>query len=337
MNYILLAFGLLILIKGADVLVSSTSFIAKHFKIPTFIIGLVVVSIGTSAPEAAIGIFSAFSKNNTLTLGDIIGSSILNIALVIGITAMVRPLKVQSRVPKRELPLSILIQLILVFFLFTGSILSRWEALILIIGFGFFMFYIVRNAKNMAENKSPKSSSEAEVYNFMEDESLFSEDEETSSAQDKTVLPKKILGFLIGLIGLILGANLATSSAVSIAEHFGFSEAFIGLTLVAFGTSLPELVTCLLAVMKGEEDIAVGNIIGSNIFNVLFALGVSSFIHPIPSSGTIMIDSLFMLGASAMLFIPTYFKNRISKLSGFLFLSYYIIFITLKISVIGLS
>lgn len=342
MNYLLLGIGLLILIKGADIMVESASKIAIILKVPAFVVGLFIVAIGTSTPEAAIGVFSGIQGTNLITLGDVVGSSIVNITLVLGITAMVFPLRVDSQVPKREIPLSIFIQIALIGMFFTGYILSRGEAAILLFGMLLFIAYIASKTKRILKNEQPESIYEKEMFEYIEEEEVLSDsviEEEFPTKvinEEKTEsLPKLIFLFLLGLIGLVIGADISVNNAIEIAHVLGLSEAFIGLTIVAFGTSLPELVTCLMAALKREEDIAVGNIIGSNIFNVLLVLGLSGMLHPIAVGTDVFVDLLFMIATSILLLVPTFFFGNISKRTGFIFLTSYVLYLMFKLN--GLS
>jgi cation:H+ antiporter len=334
MNYLILGIGLLILVKGADVLVGSVSKIAKIFKIPAFIVGLFIVAMGTSAPEAAIGVFSGIQGTNLIALGDVVGGSIINITVVIAITAMVFPLKVNSLVTKREIPVSIFIQSGLIIMFLTGYTLSRLEAGLLLGCFFIFFGYIVSKSRQLIDKEKSDTVFENEVFDFIEDEEVLAED--NTEEKDKPLL-KLIFLFLLGLVGVIGGANLSVNSAVQIAHILGLSEEFIGLTIVAFGTSLPELVTCLIAVFKKEEDIAVGNIIGSNIINVLFVLGISGLIHPISIRPKVFFDLFSMVVASVLLWIPTFFFGRISRKWGFVFLTAYVIYLTINVNGLGIS
>jgi len=336
MNYLMLCIGLLFLIKGADLLVGSASKIAKRLNYPSFMIGLFVVSLGTSAPEASIGIFSGIQGTNLITLGDVVGSNIVNITIVIGITAMVLPLQVDSMVTKREMPLSILIQTILIAMVYTGLVLSRVESAILLVGMLAFLVYIFMKSKQLSYHEKPDTLFEDHVYEYLEDESVLIENgkENIKQANGQPVYILVLL-FCIGLLGLIGGAALVVNNAVEIARTLGLSEEFIGLTVVAFGTSLPELVTCLVAAIKKEEDIAIGNVVGSNIFNILFVLGISGFIHPIQVEPSVLLDLFVMLATSILILIPTYFYGRISKRSGFVFVSFYSVYLAYKLSGLG--
>ncbi|MDD3349373.1 MAG: calcium/sodium antiporter [Eubacteriales bacterium] len=350
-NYIMLGLGLVILVKGANVLVEAASKIAKLLKIPAFIIGLFIIAIGTSAPEAAIGIISGIEGKNLITLGDVIGSSIVNITIVIGVTALVFPLEVDSSIPRREIVISIFVQLCLIIMLMTSYSLSRVEAIILLAGMVLFLGYIFVKSKKAFEKEVPISEFESEVFEYVDNqeavllEEICEENTIAKGSDEKTdmlsisgkeeSLLKQVALFLIGLLCLIGGADLAVKGAVQIASILGLSETFIGITVVAFGTSLPELVTCLVAVYKKETDIAVGNIIGSNIFNILFVLGISALLHPITVSADISFDLFVMLSASVLLFLPAFFYSRISRRTGFVFVTAYIVYLSIKLSSLG--
>lgn len=332
MHFLFLAAGLILLVKGADLLVTSASKIAARLGIPAFIIGLTIVAIGTSAPEAAIGIFSAARKANQITLGDVIGSSIVNIALILGISASILPMKVERLVARREIPLSFAIQALLLVLILTGWNVSRIEGIILLLGFAAFNGFILRETL-AKKNRKDKS----ELKNLLARETELPVPAGATRKKKKgESLAFLTATFLIGLAGLVLGGNLVVDNSVAIAESLGLSKEFIGLTVVALGTSLPELVTCVVAAIRKEEDIAVGNIIGSNIFNVLFVLGMSSVIHPIAVKSDILPDMAFMLGATVLLFVPSFFRKGIGRWSGSVFILYYIAFISYKAIGLGL-
>ena len=332
MSYLILGIGLLLLVKGADILVGSASKIAKILKIQTFIIGLFIVAMGTSAPEAAIGVLSGIQGTNLITLGNVVGGNIINIAVVLAITAMVFPLKVDSLVPRREIPISIFIQISLIIMLFTNYMLSRLEAGLLLGGFAVFLGYIISKSKQLADKEKPDTPFEKEIFEYLEDQEVLSEDK---TEEKRESMLKLMLLLLLGLTGLIGGATLSVNSAVQIAHSLGLSEQFIGLTIVAFGTSLPELVTCLIAVFRREEGIAIGNIIGSNIFNVLFVLGLSALLHPISITPDVFFDVFSMVAVSVLLFIPTFFFGRISRMWGFVFLTAYMLYLAIKLNGLG--
>lgn len=328
MNLVLLGIGLLLLVKGADVLVASASRLARIFHVPAFIIGLFIIAIGTSAPEAAVGVFSGIQGNNLITLGDVVGSSIVNIALIIGITALIAPIKVECSIPRKEMLIMMGVQVIFFGMILTGNRLSAAEALLLLVGMAAFTWYVYA-----------KSKQDAKKYDMSEEQDALNEEQEREAYEQdlgEEELPKEKIGklvllLLLGLVGMIAGANMAVTGAVAIAHSLGLSEALIGLTIVAFGTSLPELVTSLVAVFKKEEDIAVGNIVGSNIFNILFVMGLSGILHPITTGGEIYFDLFVMIGMSLLLFLPSFFLGRISRRTGLLYVAAYVLFLVIKI------
>lgn len=351
MNLFLLIFGLLILIKSSDVMVEAAAKIAAAAKVPPFIVGLIIVAIGTSAPETMVGVISGIQKMNLLTLGDVVGSNIANIALVLGLTAMVFPLQVESQVPKRELPLLILIQILLIVYLLTGNILQRIEAITLLLGTMLFLGYIAVKTKRTMVEAKPANEYEDDVFEFIKDqdvnvceetgEECLQEVPGPADAQpvvkeaprlDNPALNKQIIRLLAGLAGLFAGAEITVRNAVGLAAAYGMSEEMIGVTIVALGTSLPELVSCLMAAYKKETDIAVGNIIGSNIFNILFVLGLSGTIHPIAVEGEIILDLFLMLGLSAFLMVPAVLYGKITKYYGIALMLTYMAFLFTKFS-----
>lgn len=332
MNYVFLAVGLVILVKGADILVEGASRIAKILKVPAFIVGLFIVALGTSAPETAIGITTGIQDTNLLTLGTVIGSNIANIALIMGITAMAMPLTIDSLVAKREMPILIGVNVVFIIMLITGNTLTRLEAIILLIGMFVFLGYVVSKTKDILKDEEPDTEFEEDIYEYIEDQKVLSKIKGRGRKKD---LPKAIVMLIIGLVALIGGANLAVDNAVIIAKLLGLSQEFIGISIIAFGTSLPELVTCLMAVYKKEDDIAVGNVIGSNIMNILLVIGISGLIRPIVIDLVILYDVLVMLVLTVILLIPIFFKGRLSRQWGFFLLAFYIIFLAVKISFLG--
>jgi cation:H+ antiporter len=308
MIIVYLVFGFALLIKGADWLVGSASKLAASFGIPSMVIGLTVVAFGTSAPESAIGILSAIDHTNQITLGDVIGSSIANIALIIGITSVISPLAVDRKLLTKELLISFIIQLVFITMALLGGVVSKIDGIILLSGFLLFLVYLMRTSKN----------------------SLVSFSEGTDTTADESRI-KLIAVLIVGLVCLVFGGNVVVDTSTSIAHRLGLSEAMIGVTIVALGTSLPELVTCIVAAVRKENDIAAGNIIGSNIFNILFVLGLSSAIHPIEISRGIYIDSAFMLFATILLFLFAFKQNRITRQKGIILVFLYLFFIAYKV------
>ena len=303
MVYILLIIGFILLIKGADFFVEGSSNLAQYFKVPSVVIGLTLVAFGTSAPEAAISITAAINNSSDLSVSNIIGSNIFNLFVVLGLTSLFKKVKASSKVIKKDYRLSIFFSLILFAFIMINYIfkdlllISRLNGLILILMLFFYLRYLIKNADQSPNNATPESS-----FHVLD---LF---------------------FIIGgLLLIIFGGELTVSSAVSIARLLGLSERVIGLTIVAVGTSLPELCTSLVAVIKGKEDIAVGNVIGSNIFNILFVLGFSSLINPLLLNLDSLIDLALLIIGSFLVYL--YFHDlQINRREGLSMLLLYIIY-----------
>lgn len=313
MSYILLIIGFVLLIKGADYFVEGASSIAKKFNIPTLIIGLTIVAFGTSAPEAAVSIASALKGQNEIALGNIIGSNIFNLLFVVGVAAFICPLRVKKSMIIKEFPFTLLSCIVILVLaqdvLFQGSvknILTRGDGMMLLLFFGIFMYYLIEVA-------------------------ITSRETEGAEEIVKVSLGKSIAFTIGGIIGIVIGGDIVVDSASTIALDWGMSQNLVGLTIVAVGTSLPELVTSIVAARKGESDIALGNVIGSNLFNVFFILGVSSLIHPISVNSSTIVDSLFMLLVTILTYCFAMTKRRINKMEGSVLAVTYIIYMILII------
>lgn len=302
LNILLLIVGMVLLIKGADFFVDGSSSVAKKLKIPSLVIGLTLVSMGTSAPEASVSITSSINGLSDISLGNIIGSNIFNLLIVMGVSLLFVPIFVSKETLIFEFPFVILITSLLALFSFVISPqeLSRIEGLILLALFIFYLVFIILRAK-----KNPDKEEE---------------------------LPKEISWFksiafiVLGLLGVILGGNWVVSSSSFIAKQLGMSDALVGLTIVAIGTSLPELVTSFVAAKKGENEIALGNVLGSNIFNILFVLGLSSTISPLQIKENIVVDVVFCIVMTVVVLIISLKKKELKKLSGVLFIALYILY-----------
>ena len=310
LNIILLIIGFIILIKGADIFVDSASSLAKNFKLSTMFIGLTIVSFGTSAPEFAVSIQSILKGSGDIVLGNVIGSNILNILLIIGISSLVHPLFVKNNTVKKELPITILMSVLLCI-LMNDSIFgngindfTRQDGIILCLFFSVFIYYLIHMMKN---NKD--------------------KDKDTEQEEIKYGISKSILFVLVGMIGIILGSNLVVNGASKIATNLGVSERMIALTIVALGTSLPELVTSVTATKKGEYDIAIGNVVGSNIFNIGMVLGIPVALFGGISNLTFsIVDLVVMLIASVLLFTFSFADRKINKKEGFIMLVIFVLY-----------
>lgn len=314
--YLLFIIGFIILIKGADFLVDGASSLAKKLKIPSIVIGLTIVAFGTSMPELVVNIFSSTSGSSGIAIGNILGSNIANILLILGISAIIYPISITKNTVKREIPLSILASFA-VFFMandifFDGQIVS---ALTRIDGFILLLFFIIFLYYTFAISKIPKETKDEE-----------------DEIKERTILLSVVL-IVLGVVALIVGGKWIVDGATHIARFFNISESIIGLTIVAIGTSLPELATSAVAAMKKNSDIAIGNVVGSNIFNILFILGFSSLIKPLVFNISDNINILMVILTSFLLlgFIFVGKKYKIERWQGILFVLSYVVYIIFSI------
>lgn len=289
-QFFLLIVGFVFLIKGSDFFVDGASSIASLLKIPTIIVGLTIVAFGTSAPEAAVSITSSLTGSNALAVSNVIGSNIFNILMVIGIAALLSNLTMEKSVLKKDLPFLVGITVLWAIFIIIGWDITNIEGIILLIIMVAYIIFLVYDTK--------KSGGATEVE------------------KPKFSLPKSIIAILVGLAGIVLGGDLVVDSASAIAIALGMSETLVGLTIVAIGTSLPELVTSITAIKKGENQLVIGNVIGSNIFNILFVLGASSAISAIPLDSSMLIDVLFMLFVTILCYIFGKTQEKYDKKEG---------------------
>lgn len=306
LNTILLILGFVILIKGADLFVDGASGIASNFKVSKMLIGLTIVAFGTSAPEFAVSVKSILSNNGDIVLGNVIGSNILNILLILGCSALIHSLNVKNNTVKKELPITMLITTLFgvllsdsIFDKGLKNTFTRSDGIILLLFFLVFIYYLISMARNKVEKED-----------------------------DEDILPmsKSIIFTLIGLAGIVLGSNFVVDSATFIAKAMGVSARLISLTIIALGTSLPELVTSMTATRKGEYDIAIGNVVGSNIFNIGMVIGIPvSLFGGIGVINFSYIDLIVMIISSILLFMFSFKDYKITRTEGILFL---IVFIT---------
>ena len=286
---LLLVFGLVLLIKGADWLVSGAASLAKKYHVSDLVIGLTIVAFGTSMPEMVVNVIASVQGFNDIVLGNVLGSNIANLFLILGITGIIYPLVVQSSTTWREIPLSLLAVILLFLlannlFLFEGPVISRYDGLILLLMFGVFMFYIYRLSKT---DTAPNDVVVNDMSGF------------------------RIYAFIIvGLAGLVIGGRLVVDNAVKIATVLGLSEKIIGFTIVAIGTSLPELATSVVAALKKNTNIAVGNIIGSNIFNIFLVIAISSVVSPVTFNVSFNTDIYLLTGGTLFLFAAMFTGGR---------------------------
>ena len=306
-----LSAGLLLLLKCADLLVDGAVALAERLGISPLIIGLTIVAMGTSAPEVAASITAALGGSGDIALGNVYGSNIANLALVGGTCALIRPLTVKLRVQRRELPVMLIVALIL-YPMLADHFLGLIESLILLAVFAALMILTVLSA--IAESKS-RPDIDADV-----------EEQIHESTGAKEMSPtRSIVYILLGLVGLALGAQLTVGSAKYIGASIGLSDTVIGLTMIALGTSLPELMTCVVAAVKGHDDISIGNLVGSNVFNTLLVVGAAGTIRPFAANPRLIgVDYWTMIGVSAAFMLIAVFRKRIGRTSGGLLLAAYV-------------
>lgn len=302
---VFLIVGFVLLIKGADLFVDGACALSEKMKIPAYLIGLTVVAFGTSLPEAAVSITASISGSNEIAIGNVIGSNIFNTLVVLGASALFAPVAVKKNLIRRDFPFCILITVLMLALMLTmggGEIgISRVGGIILLAAFVLFMTYsIISGKKEAAAEQTPTQKDEKEIS-----------------------LVKCLVYIIIGVAGVIAGGQLTVKGATMMAQAFGMSETVIGLTVVAIGTSLPELVTSVVASRKKKNDIAVGNVIGSNVFNILFILGMSAAISPIKTAFTSVIDACVLIAVCVVTYIIGATMKKINRPAGVLMILLY--------------
>lgn len=310
--YFFLIVGFLLLIFSGDFLVKGAVSIALKFQLSTLVIGMTIVSFGTSAPELLVSIEAALGGHPDISIGSVVGSNISNIALILGITALVFPIAVSKATLRVDWPMMMLSTLLFAGLVLDGELSSLEGVLFLAFLIGFIWWLIYSNRKS---NSTPSISDDV-------------------NEDDKKIPLWKGIGLVvIGALGLVFGADLMLKGAVDIAREYNVSERIIGLTIVAFGTSLPELITSCVAAFRKEADISIGNLIGSNIFNILAILGITSIIHPISVSDSIInSDNYILIGITFLVFPLMYFGKKISRLKGLVLLLVYLTYLFYLIS-----
>lgn len=306
LSVLLLIVGFVLLIKGADFFVDAASAIAKRLRIPSMVIGLTVVSIGTSLPEAAVSISGALAGANEIAVSNVIGSNFFNLLVVASVAAIFAPMRIEHSTLRMDFPVVLIATALMLFFsadfLFGGvNCIGRIEGIILL------LLLIVYIALQIRTTKIYREGLQEEAY------------------QGKPMGKTLLLG-AIGLAAIVLGGKITVNAAEDIALFFGLSETVIGLTVVALGTSLPELITSIVASTKGEQDIAIGNVLGSNIFNILFVLGLSSALSPIPVGMVAVIDGALLLGVTLIGYFLCATNRRLGRLEGALLLAMYVVY-----------
>ncbi len=295
-DILLLVIGFAMLVKGADWFVDGTAGVAQKYGIPQLVVGLTIVAMGTSAPEAAVSITAALKGNAGIAIGNVVGSNILNILIILGLTGFITTVAVQKSTLFIEIPFMLVITIVLGAMGMMGHTVNRFEGIILWVLFLIYLGYLFWLAKNGPQDE---------------------EVEETKST------PKLLLSAVVGGVVVVWGSNVTVDAATSLAEVIGLSERFIGLTIVALGTSLPELVTSVTAARKGNADIAIGNIVGSNIFNILFVIGTSALIIPVTFEPSFLIDTIIAVLAGVLLWISTVRSKKLTRPWGIVMLAAY--------------
>lgn len=300
LQFVLLVAGFVLLIKGADWFVEGASGIADKFGIPQIVIGLTIVAMGTSLPEAAVSISAAVKESADITIGNVVGSNILNVLVILGLTSVIRAVAVKKNTLCYEIPFTIGITVLLVLLGLFDHQIGRGEGILL---WGLMIVYLLYLLWASKQDR---------------DEALETEPEK------KRAIWKMILMVFVGVGMIVLGSDISVDAATAIATGFGMSERLVGLTIVALGTSLPELVTSCTAAVKGKSDIAVGNIVGSNIFNILFVVGTTALITPVPYSANFMVDSIVAVAAVVLLLLCAAPKKKLGRAGGVVMLAGYL-------------
>ena len=299
----LLVIGFAMLVKGADWFVDGASGIAIKFKIPQLVIGLTIVAMGTSAPEAAVSISAALGGSADITIGNIVGSNILNVLIILGLSAVITPLAVAKSTVRVDIPVVLIASLLLLLGL--DGVLSIWEGLLLLVVFLLYMAYLFIVTLKQ-KNQEPDEVKELPIW-------------------------KALVFTVIGLVFIVWGSNVPVNAATALATMWGMSPRFIGLTIVALGTSLPELFTSVIAAKKGNADIAIGNIVGSNIFNILFVVGISALIIPVPFQSKFLFDTIVAIASIVLLWLCCFKDKKLHRWAGWLFLLCYAAYFTVLV------
>lgn len=299
-QFLLLIVGFALLMKGADIFVDGSSALADRMGIPQIVIGLTIVAFGTSAPEAAISITAGIKGSADLAVSNVVGSNILNVLVILGLSSVISPLAIQKNTLKYEIPFTALVTLLLLGLGIWGNAVGRLDGVIFLLFMAAFMVYLVM----MSKKNKPAADAE-------------------DKTADKMPVWKIILYIILGGAAIVFGSQLTVDSATEIATYFGMSDRLIGLTIVAFGTSLPELITSVTAAIKHKADIAIGNIVGSNIFNILFVLGTTAVITPVEYTSAFIFDNLAALAAMVMLFVCVVKNKKLTRPGGIIMLLSY--------------
>ena len=306
LSFVMLVIGFVLLVWGADKFVEGASALARKMGVSPLLVGLTIVAFGTSMPELAVSVTAALRGANEIAVGNVVGSNMFNLLVVAGLSAVICPLVMDKMLLRRDWPLSIFAAVLLLVAIAPDHVIARWEGAVLLV---IFAVILSRQIKAALNDRAQLAAAEAEA---------------AEEAAEMTKSPVMIwVNIVLGLACIVLGGQLAVNGATGIARMFGLSETLIGLTIVAIGTSLPELVTSIVAARKGQNEIAMGNVIGSNLFNILLILGVSSVITPIPVQATSITDCLFLIAISVVFYLPAR-KGKLGRLPGAVMAAVYV-------------
>lgn len=306
LSFVMLVIGFVLLVWGADKFVEGASALARKMGVSPLLVGLTIVAFGTSMPELAVSVTAALRGANEIAVGNVVGSNVFNLLVVAGLSAVICPLVMDKMLLRRDWPLSIFAAVLLLVAIAPDHVIARWEGAVLLV---IFAVILSRQIKAALNDRAQLAAAEAEA---------------AEEAAEMTKSPVMIwVNIVLGLACIVLGGQLAVNGATGIARMFGLSETLIGLTIVAIGTSLPELVTSIVAARKGQNEIAMGNVIGSNLFNILLILGVSAVITPIPVQATSITDCLFLIAISVVFYLPAR-KGKLGRLPGAVMAAMYV-------------
>lgn len=331
MIYLLLLLSFVILIKGADIFIEASATVAKAFKIPELIIGIVIVGFGTSLPEFAVNMAAITNNSNDMAVGNIVGSNVFNILFIVGAIAIFKPMVIDDKLADFDFPIAIVAAMALPFFALDGRILhldnnlTRIDGAILILIFAYFCRETIKRSLSDQKLQDKKML----IYEIAEGQFSLKKYLHTNSKSNKPNikhLSKDIALIIVGLIAVVKGGDMVIEYASAIAENFGMSKHLVGLTIVGIGTSLPEFVVCILAAKRGQQGIVVGNIVGSNTFNILFTLGLSMFLKPISVDHAMIMDSVNVGIATVVVGSIAILNKKIGRLAGLAFVCFYIIY-----------
>ena len=298
LQILLLGLGFLLLVKGADWFVDGASGIADKLGIPQLVIGLTIVAMGTSAPETAVSITAALNGNAGIAVGNVVGSNILNVLIILGLSSVITSIAVAKTTVRYEIPIMLAVTFLLLVFGVTDGKIYLWEGACLLACFALYILYMFVMIKKGAMQSEEVESAQKPVW-------------------------KMAIACVVGLARIIVGSDVTVDAATNIAQKIGLSEKFIGLTVVALGTSLPELFTSVIAARKGKADIAIGNIVGSNIFNILMVVGASALILPVEFEMSFVVDCLVAAAAGVILWLCVFRKKKLNRVHGVLMLACY--------------